>query len=91
MEFAWNEDQLALRRSILEFAAGALKVDIVADDRSGTFSRERWGHCARFGILGLALPEEDGGSGLDPLTTMMAMEALGYACRDNGLLFALNA
>ena len=91
MEFAWNADQLALRRSILEFAAGALKVDIVADDRSGTFSRERWGHCARFGILGLALPEEDGGSGLDPLTTMMAMEALGYACRDNGLLFALNA
>jgi len=91
MEFAWNEDQLALRRSILEFATRALSDDIISDDRWGTFSRERWTRCAKFGILGLALPEEDGGSGLDPLTTMMAMEALGYACRDNGLLFALNA
>lgn len=91
MEFAWNEDQIALKRSILEFAAGALTDDIVSDDRSGTFSRTRWDRCAQFGILGLALPEHEGGSGLDALTTMMAMEALGYACRDNGLLFALNA
>lgn len=91
MEFAWSEDQLALRRSILEFAAAALTEDIVALDRSGTFSREQWNKCAEFGILGLAVPEEYGGSGHDILTTMMALEALGSGCRDNGLLFALNA
>lgn len=91
MEFAWSEDQLALRRSILEFAAAALTEDIVALDRSGTFSRVQWNKCAEFGILGLAVPEEYGGSGHDILTTMMALEALGSGCRDNGLLFALNA
>ena len=91
MEFAWSEDQLALRRSILEFAAAALTEDIVALDRTGTFSREQWNKCAEFGILGLAVPEEYGGSGHDILTTMMALEALGSGCRDNGLLFALNA
>ena len=91
MEFAWSEDQLALRRSVLEFAAAALTEDIVALDRTGTFSREQWNKCAEFGILGLAVPEEYGGSGHDILTTMMALEALGSGCRDNGLLFALNA
>lgn len=91
MEFAWSEDQLALRRSILEFAAAELTEDIVALDRTGTFSREQWNKCAAFGILGLAVPEEDGGSGHDILTTMMALEALGSVCRDNGLLFAMNA
>ena len=91
MDFTWSEDQLALKRSTVEFAIGALSGDVIADDRSGTFSRERWQRCAEFGILGLSLPEEYGGSGLDVLTTMLAMEALGYACRDNGLLFALNA
>ena len=91
MDFAWNEDQLALRRSILEFAAAALTEDIVALDRTGTFSREQWNRCAEFGILGLAVPEEYGGSAHDILTTMMALEALGSGCRDNGLLFAMNA
>ena len=91
MDFTWSEDQLALKRSTIEFATGALNDDVIGDDRAGTFPRQRWAHCAAFGILGLALPEEYGGSGHDVLTTMLAMEALGYACRDNGLLFALNA
>ena len=91
MDFTWSEEQLALKRSTIEFATGALNDGVIADDRASAFSQQRWERCAAFGILGLALPEEYGGSGLDVLTTMLAMEALGYACRDNGLLFALNA
>ena len=32
-----------------------------------------------------------GGSAADALTTIVALEALGYGCNDNGLLFSLNA
>jgi alkylation response protein AidB-like acyl-CoA dehydrogenase len=60
-------------------------------DRQGEFSRENWSKCARFGIQGLPVPEEYGGSGSDAITTMIAMEGLGYGCRDNGLIFAINA
>ena len=91
MDFTWSEEQVALKQSIIEFATRSLNDGVIDDDRLGTFSRERWGRCAEFGILGLAMPDAHGGSGLDVLTTMLAMEALGYACRDNGLLFALNA
>jgi alkylation response protein AidB-like acyl-CoA dehydrogenase len=38
----------------------------------------------------LCFPEEFGGQGHDVLTTILAMEALGYACEDNGLTGALN-
>ncbi|NIW75705.1 MAG: acyl-CoA dehydrogenase, partial [Gemmatimonadetes bacterium] len=55
------------------------------------FSREAWNKCADFGIQGLPFPEEYGGQGADYLTTMLAMEALGYGCRDNGLIFSMNA
>jgi alkylation response protein AidB-like acyl-CoA dehydrogenase len=37
------------------------------------------------------MPERFGGANADILTTTLAMEALGYGCRDNGLIFALNA
>lgn len=90
MDFTWSDEQLALKRSIADFGV-TLNDGVIADDRSGTFPREKWKQCAEFGVLGLAVPEEFGGSGSDILTTMLAMETLGYACRDNGLLFALNA
>src|SRR6202034_87124 len=32
-----------------------------------------------------------GGAGADSLTTVLVMEALGYGCHDNGLIFSLNA
>jgi alkylation response protein AidB-like acyl-CoA dehydrogenase len=37
------------------------------------------------------VPTRFGGKGADPLSTMAALEGLGYGCRDNGLCFALNA
>jgi hypothetical protein len=60
-------------------------------DHKGEVSRENWMKCARFGILGLPFPEEYGGSNADIMTTVNVMEGLGYGCRDNGLIFAMNA
>src|SRR5581483_1052906 len=43
------------------------------------------------GIQGLPVPEEYGGGGLDPLSSAIALEALGYGCHDSGLVFSLCA
>jgi hypothetical protein len=91
MDFSWTEEQIQFRDSIIEFAAGRLNKDMIARDRSAKFSRDLWKECAEVGILGLALPEEYGGTNQDVLTTMLIVEGLGYGCRDNGLVFALNA
>lgn len=90
MDFSWSDDQLALKRSFTEFGL-TLNDSVIDDDRAARFPTDKWRRCAEFGVLGLAIPEEYGGNGSDVLTTMMAMEALGYSCQDNGLLFALNA
>ena len=37
------------------------------------------------------MPEEYGGLNLDLTSCVVAMEALGYACDDQGLLFAINS
>lgn len=39
----------------------------------------------------MPVPAELGGGGADILTTVLVMEALGYGCHDNGLIFSLNA
>jgi alkylation response protein AidB-like acyl-CoA dehydrogenase len=92
MDFSWSEDQLALRDRYVRFAQEELNDQLLDRDRHGTFSRENWQKCADFGILGLSVPEAYGGTAeTDILTAMLAMEGLGYGCRDNGLSFGLNA
>lgn len=90
VDFSWTKEQLALKKSIIEFAQQELNEDLIANDRNGDFNRSAWGKCAEFGLLGLPIPKEYGGMGVDPLTAMLVMEGLGYGCKDNGLVFAIN-
>lgn len=91
MDFDLTEEQLAYKNSVIEFARRDLGRDMLAADESHEFDSEAWQKCARFGVQGLPIPEEYGGQDADPLTIAVAMEALGYACRDNGLLFSIGA
>jgi alkylation response protein AidB-like acyl-CoA dehydrogenase len=91
MDFAWSTEQLKLKDAVIQFAQRELDQDVLARETSTVFPREEWKKCASFGIQGLPLPKEYGGRDCDILTTMLAMEALGYGCRDNGLLFSIHA
>ena len=91
MDFALTQEQETLKASVIEFARKELNKDLRLRDKEGRFSREAWQACARFGIQGLPVPKEFGGSGVDIITTVALMEGLGYACKDNGLIFSLNA
>jgi len=90
VDFRPNADQRALCEAIREFGR-TLNEGLVERDAAGEFPRKEWKRCAEFGIQGLPVPTAYGGAGQDLTTTMLAMEALGYACRDNGLVFSLNA
>lgn len=91
MDFSWTDEQIKYKQAVVEFAQKELNEGLIERDRQGDVSLENWKKCAKFGILGLAVPEDCGGSGADILTTMLVMEGLGYGCRDNGLIFAMNA
>ncbi len=91
MDFDLTEEQRLLRDAVIDFARGELNDDIVERDRTGTFSREAWTKCAGLGLLGLPIAREYGGAGADAVTTLVALEALGYGCTDNGLIFSINA
>jgi len=91
MDFSWTEEQLKFKNAVIEFAQKELNTGLIDRDRKGELARENWKKCAQMGILGLATPEEYGGSATDILTTMLVMEGLGYGCKDNGLIFAMNA
>ncbi|MEH6593013.1 MAG: acyl-CoA dehydrogenase family protein [Halioglobus sp.] len=91
MNFTLSEEQTILRDAIIKFAQGELNDDIQDRDRQHKFSRDLWEKCAAMGLQGLPVPAEYGGSGVDPLTAAIALEALGYGCQDSGLNFSICA
>jgi len=91
MDFSWSEEQIAFKSAVIKFAQKELNSGVIDRDQKGELSLENWRKCAQFGIQGLPIPEEYGGSDADVMTTLLAMEGLGYGCRDNGLIFAINA
>jgi alkylation response protein AidB-like acyl-CoA dehydrogenase len=91
VDFALSPEQMELTEAAVAFARRELNQDLAKREDAGEFPREAWRACAKFGIQGLPVPAEFGGAGSDVLTTALVMEALGYGCQDNGLLFSLNA
>ena len=91
MEFSWTEEQIQFREKIVKFAQQELQSNLIDLDWREEFNRESWEKCGKFGLIGLPIPRQYGGSEVDILTTTYALEALGYGCKDNGLIFAINA
>ena len=91
MDFSFTEEQTILRKEIVRFAHLELNSGISERDRHQIFPRDLWLKCGAMRLQGLAVPEEYGGSGLDGLSSAIALEALGYGCRDAGLVFAIGA
>ncbi len=86
-----SEEQEAFAASVREFAKEHVEPGVVERDRAGTWDWDVWKQVADFGLAGLPIPEEYGGSGADVLTTGVALEALAYGGRDAGLNLSLGA
>lgn len=91
MDFRLSEEQRVLRDTIIRFASESLSPGARDRDKEQRFDRSLWTKCGEIGLLGLPVPAEHGGGGLDGLSTAIALEAFGYGCRDSGLVFSVCA
>jgi alkylation response protein AidB-like acyl-CoA dehydrogenase len=92
VDFSWTAEQQELFQSARTFARerlGNRGNGAAAGVRQ--FDRDRWEACGEFGLLGLCVPKEYGGLGLDLLTTARVVEGFGEGCDDLGLLFSASA
>lgn len=83
--------QRALYQRIIDNIPATTESDLAMRDHVGAFDRSAWKTCGALGLCGLTVPKELGGSGLDPVSAVIAMEAFGRGCNDNGLGLSLGA
>ena len=91
MDFNFSKEQNMIFNEIKKFSKEKLNENIFQDDEKSQFPLEKWKLLGELGILGLPVPEEYKGEGKDLLTTSIAIKALSYGCKDEGLIFSVCA
>jgi alkylation response protein AidB-like acyl-CoA dehydrogenase len=91
LNFEFTEEQLAFRKTVKDFAERVVWPGANERDRDARWDPGVWRACGEFGLCGLPVPEQYGGSGADIITTCLALEALEEGGRDSGLLLSLGA
>ncbi len=85
--FAPTPEHALLAETLREFVTREVEPQAAAHDRSETFNHALFRRAGELGLLGVTIPEEYGGSGLDAVAAVQVCEALSSS--DPG--FALSA
>jgi alkylation response protein AidB-like acyl-CoA dehydrogenase len=79
MDFELNDAQRMLRDMVRDFAEKEIKPRAAEIDRTDEFPWDLWKRMAELGILGMTLPPEYGGSGMDIVSWAIAQEEMARA------------
>ncbi len=81
MEFTFSEEQQAVRQAAEGVFAGLVTPDRVreVEDTEERFDRQLWAGLAKADLLGIGLPEADGGGGYGLVELCIVLEAQGRA------------
>lgn len=88
MDFQLNEEQRMFRQMVHEFAEKELRARARHTDEAAEFNWEAVKKMGPLGLLGLSVPEEYGGPGIEPVSAAIAIEEIGWGCGSTGLAIA---
>ncbi len=88
MDFGLNQDQLAIRDMVRDFARKEIVPRAAEWDEAQHFPRELFGRLGELGLLGVVIPESWGGAGLGYTEYAAVLEEIGAADGGIGLSVA---
>ena len=87
--FQLSEDHIAIRDMARDFARNVIAPGAAARDQSSSFPHDLFAQLAELGLTGVFVPEEYGGSGLDVLSYVVALEEVAYADAGVGVIMSV--
>ncbi|HON58018.1 MAG TPA: acyl-CoA dehydrogenase family protein [Smithella sp.] len=90
MNFALKDEQLMVRDMVRKFAETEIKPIAAELDRTHRHPEEICRKLGEMGIMGVAVPTEYGGAGMDNVTYVLAMIEISKACASCGVIVSVN-
>jgi len=90
MQFDLTDDQREVRSMVREFAAARIEPHAAEWDRGHVFDRSLYAELAELGLMGVCVPQEYGGAGMDFLSYVLTVEELARADAGVGVTVAVH-
>ena len=90
MPFELTEEQRQVRDLCRDFADRELKPNAHRWDAEHRFPAEAVKQLGELGLMGVAIPAEHGGAGMDPLSYALAMEEISRGCASTGVIMSVS-
>ncbi len=90
MDFTLTENQLMIQAAAREFAQSEIAPVAAQFDASGDFPKDTIRKAGELGFMGVEVPEEYGGAGLDSICYVLMMEEIAYADAAHSTIVSVN-
>jgi alkylation response protein AidB-like acyl-CoA dehydrogenase len=90
MELNLTEEQQAIRDLAREFARNEIAPIAAQIDETGEFPSATVKKMGELGLMGIEVPPEYGGAGLDTICYVLAMEEISKVCASHGTILSVN-
>jgi butyryl-CoA dehydrogenase len=90
MQFDLTDEQKMILETARDFANGVVKPKAKEIDQTGQFPADTVKKLAELGFMGMMVPSEYGGAGLDAISYVIAMEEISAACASTGVIMSVN-
>lgn len=90
MNFQLSEEQIAVRDAARDFAQNVLKPGVIERDENQTFPAEEIKQLGELGFLGMMVDPKYGGSGMDTISYVLAMEELSKVDASASVVVSVN-
>jgi butyryl-CoA dehydrogenase len=84
-----SEEQKLLQRTVREFAEAEVKPHAREIDETGAFPRETFRKAAELGLTGVAIPEAEGGAGMDHMSYAITVEEIARVCASTSVVLSV--
>jgi alkylation response protein AidB-like acyl-CoA dehydrogenase len=90
MDLQLTEEQRAIRDLARDFAQKEIAPIAAQIDESGEFPYETANKMGELGLMGIEIPEQYGGAGLDAVSYVLAVEEVSKVCASHGVIMSVN-
>ncbi len=90
MFFELTEEQLAVKKAAKDFAQNELKPGVIERDRNMTYPKEQIRMMGELGFLGMMTSPNYGGSGMDALSYVLALEEISKIDNSCSVIMSVN-